>query len=150
MKRAAKTLSLFELMQRYPSEREAIAYLEQIRWGAQPCCSRCGAADKLTPQPQPGRYWCGWRCQYFNAWTQTPLEYGKAPLHKWIYAAYLLLTSRKGISAMQLSKEIAVSYPTAWYLLNRLRAACGTQMEARRGTVEVDEVDLGGKAKKPA
>jgi len=90
------------------------------------------------------------RRQYFNAWTQTPLEYGKAPLRKWIYAAYLLMTSRKGISAMQLSKEIGVSYPTAWYLLHRLRVACGTQMEARRGTVEVDEVDLGGKAKKPA
>lgn len=145
MKRIAKTLSLFNLMQSYPTEAEAIAYLEHIRWGDSPCCSRCGATDKLTKQKKPGRYWCGHCRKYFNAWTDTPLEYGKVVLHKWMYAAYLLMTSRKGISAMQLSKEIGVRYQTAWYMLHRLRVACGSQMEALRGAVEVDETYLGGK-----
>ena len=145
MKRVAKTLSLFNLMRSYPTEAEAIAYLERIRWGDTPCCSRCGATDKLTKQKQPGRYWCGHCRKYFNAWTDTPLEYGKVALNKWFYAAYLLMTSRKGISAMQLSKELEVRYQTAWYMLHRLRIACGSQMEALHGEVEVDETYLGGK-----
>ena len=145
MKRIAKTLSLFNLMQSFPTEAESIAYLERIRWGDKPCCSRCGADDKLTKQKQPGRYWCGYCRKYFNAWTDTPLEYGKVALNKWIYAAYLLITARKGISAMQLSKELEVRYQTAWYMLHRLRVACGSRMEALRGEVEVDETYLDGK-----
>lgn len=144
MKKVTETLSLFNLMQSYPTETEAIAYLECIRWGDSPRCSRCGATDKLTKQKKPGRFWCGYCRQYFNAWTDTPLEYGKVPIHKWIYAAYLLMTSRKGISAMQLSKELDITYPTSWYMLHRLRAACGDQMEALHGTVEIDETYLGG------
>ena len=144
MKRVAETLSLFNLMQMYPTEAEAIEYLEHIRWGDKPCCTRCGGTDKITKQKKAGRYWCGDCRSYFNAWTDTPLEYGKVQIHKWIYAAYLLMTSRKGISAMQLSKELDTSYPTAWYILHRLRLACGSDMEALRGVVEVDEVYIGG------
>jgi transposase-like protein len=145
MKRVAETLSLFNLMQSYPGEAEAIEYLERVRWGDSPCCSRCGADDKITKQKKAGRYWCGHCRQYFNAWTDTPLEYGKVPIHKWIYAAYLLMTSRKGISAMQLHKELSISYKASWHMLHRLRLACGSKMEALRGDVEIDEVYLGGK-----
>ena len=144
-KRIAKTLSLFELMRDFPTEKEAIAYLERLRWGDKPCCTRCGATDKLTKQKKPGRFWCGYCRQYFNAWTDTPLEYGKVKMHKWIYATYLLMTSRKGISSLQLSKELDVIQETAWYMLHRLRVACGNDMDALRGIVEVDEVYLGGK-----
>ncbi|MCY4128808.1 MAG: IS1595 family transposase [Gammaproteobacteria bacterium] len=146
MKRVAKTLSLFNLMQSYPGKAEAVAYLERIRWGDSPCCSRCGADDGITRQKaKPENYWCKYCRQYFNAWTDTPLEYGKVELPKWIYAAYLLMTARKGISSLQLSKELEVTQTTAWYILHRLRIACGSQMEALRGVVEVDEVYLGGK-----
>ena len=146
-KSLAKTLSLFELMRDFPTENEAITYLEQIRWGDTPCCTRCGATDKLTKQKKAGRYWCGYCRQYFNAWSNTPLEYGKVRLHKWIFAAYLLMTSRKGISSMQLGKELSITQKSAWYMLHRLRMACGDDMEALRGVVEVDEVYLGGKEK---
>lgn len=146
MKRVATTLSLFNLMQTFPGKAEAVAYLERIRWGDSPCCSRCGAADGITRQKQkPENYWCKYCRKYFNAWTDTPLEYGKVELHKWIYAAYLLMTARKGISSMQLSKELSVTQTTAWYILHRLRVACGDQLEALHGDVEVDEVYLGGK-----
>ncbi len=145
MKRIAKTLSLFELMRAYPTEQEAIAYLEHIRWGDTPCCVRCGAADKITEQKKVGRYWCGWCRQYFNAWTNTPLEYGKVGIHKWIFLAYLLMTSRKGVSSLQISKELKTTQKTAWFMLHRLRVSCGSQMEALGGAVEVDETYLGGK-----
>ena len=142
MKRAARTLSLFNLMQAYPGKAEAVAYLERIRWGDKPCCSRCGAEDGITQQKQkPGNYWCKYCRKYFNAWTDTPLEYGKVELHKWIYAAYLLMTARKGVSSLQLSKELEVTRTTAWCILHRLRVACGGDMEALQGSGERDTQD---------
>ena len=147
-KKRAKTISLFELMEQYPTEEDAIKYLEQFRWGDEPVCTKCGCIGKITPQKKhPGRYWCGDCRSYFTSWTGTPLEYKKVGVRKWLVAAYLLMTARKGISAMQLSKELSVSYPTSWYMLHRLRLACGDDLEALRGTVEIDACYLGGAEK---
>ena len=144
-KRHAKTISLFELMEKYPTEEDAIKYLEKLRWGNERHCTRCGSIEKITPQSKhPGRYWCGSCRKYFTARTRTPLEYGKVDLRKWIFAAYLLMTARKGISSLQLSKELSVTQTTAWYMLHRLRLACGSDMQALKGVVEVDETYLGG------
>ena len=71
-------MSLFNLMQSYPTEREVIVYLERIRWGDPPCCSRCGATDKLTKQKKPSRYWCGYYRKYFNAWLAKEFVNGMA------------------------------------------------------------------------
>lgn len=98
-------------------------------------------------EAKPRRYWCGHCRQQFNAWTNTPLEYGKVKLNKWIFAAYLLMTTRKGISSLQLSKELNTRQDTAWYMLHRLRLACGPGMKAMRGNIEIDEFYLGGSEK---
>ena len=140
-----KVLSLFELTKMFPTEKKAIRYLEGLRWGKKPHCVRCGCTGKITPQKKHfGRYWCGDCRKYFTARTGTPLEYAKIDVRKWIFTAYLLMTARKGISALQLSKELEVSYPTAWYMLHRLRLACGSDMEALSGEIEVDETYIGG------
>jgi len=145
-KRIAKTLSLFAIMGQYPTREDAIRYFECVRWGDSPVCTKCGCDSKVTAQKKhPGRYWCGDCRSYFTALTGTPMEYGKVDPRKWIFASYLLMTARKGISAMQLSKEISVHYATAWYMLHRLRLACGNNMEALGGVVEMDATYIGGK-----
>ena len=73
------------------------------------------------------------------------MERSKVPLHKWVYAMYLLVTARKGISSLQFAKEIGVTQKTAWFVLGRLREACGGQLDKLRGTVEIDETFVGGK-----
>ena len=139
-------MSLFELMTEYPTEADAIRYLERITWGDAPFCTRCGGTGKITPQKRHmGRYWCGDCRKYFTCRTGTPLESAKVDPRKWLFAAYLLVTARKGISSLQLSKELNVTQTTAWYMLHRLRLACGDELEALGGTVEVDEAYLGGK-----
>jgi hypothetical protein len=58
---------------------------------------------------------------------------------------YLVVTSRKGISSLQLAKEIGVTQKTAWFMLQRLREACsGIDMDKLRGIVEIDETFVGG------
>ncbi len=63
---------------------------------------------------------------------------------EWIFAVYLLMTARKRMSALQLSKELQLSYPTAWYMLHRLRLTCGSKIVALSGEIEVDETSIGG------
>jgi transposase-like protein len=58
---------------------------------------------------------------------------------------YLLVTARKGISSMQIAKEIGVQQKSAWFMLHRLREACGGELEKLQGVVEVDEAFFGGK-----
>jgi hypothetical protein len=68
------------------------------------------------------------------------------PLDKWLYAIYLLVTAQKGISSLQLSKEIGVTQKTAWFMLARLRKACGNgNGSLLLGIIEADETFLGGK-----
>jgi transposase-like protein len=73
------------------------------------------------------------------------MERSHVPLHKWLYAMYLLVTARKGISSLQLSKQIGVTQRTAWFILHRLREACGTEIAKLGGIVEIDETYIGGK-----
>ncbi|MHB8526037.1 MAG: IS1595 family transposase [Candidatus Acidiferrales bacterium] len=77
--------------------------------------------------------------------TGTIFERSHVPLHKWLYAMYLLVTARKGISSMQLAKEIGITQKSAWFVLQRLREACGAERSLLKGIVEIDEVYLGGK-----
>ena len=76
--------------------------------------------------------------------TGTIFERSHVPLHKWVYAMYLLLTARKGISSLQLSKEIGITQKSAWFVLHRLREACGGDLTKLQGLIEIDETYVGG------
>ena len=146
MKIKAKTTGIYELYEKFSTDHKARKYFEELRWGKKPICIRCGGFEKITPQKRKkkGSYWCGDCRNYFNAFTDTPLEYAKVKPQQWIVAAYILMTARKGVSSLQLSKELSVTQTTAWYILHRLRLACESKMEALRGEVEVDETYFGG------
>ncbi len=146
------TISTFELFAMYPDEESARAYLEARIWPQGPVCPACGIQDRISglgicATRKPGFYRC-LACAFdFTVRTGTVMERSKVPLHKWLYAMYLLVTARKGISSMQLGKEIGVTQKTAWFVLGRLREACGgpdSPLDKLRGTVEVDECFVGG------
>ncbi len=71
----------------------------------------------------------------------------KIEIRTWLYAMYLLSTARKGISSLQLSKEIGVTQKTAWFMLHRIREACDSRGGLLKGRVEVDETYIGGREK---
>jgi hypothetical protein len=92
-----------------------------------------------------GFYRCNACLTDFTVRTGTIFERSKIPLHKWIYAMYLLVTSRKGISSLQLAKQIGVTQKSAWFMLQRLREACGNDPHELAGIVECDETYVGGR-----
>ena len=140
------TISTFQLFEMFPDETTARLYLEGQLWQSGVTCPTCSGQDRITTR-KGGYYRCN-RCKLdFTVRTGTIFERSHVPLHKWIYAMYLLVTSRKGISSMQLAKEIGITQKSAWFVLQRLREACGSDLTLLRGFVEIDEAYFGGKEK---
>jgi transposase-like protein len=138
------TISTFKLFEMFPNEETARTYLESRLWPKGATCPTCAGRDRITPR-NAGFYRCN-KCQLdFTIRTGTIFERSHIPLHKWLYAMYLLVTARKGISSMQIAKEIGVQQKSAWFMLHRLREACGTELAKLQGVVEVDEAFFGGK-----
>ena len=137
------TISAFQLFKMIPDQESARKYLEGLLWPQGVKCPTCTKGDRITTR-KDGFYRCNACKEDFTVRTGTIFGRSHIPLHKWIYAMYLLLTSRKGISSLQLSKEIGIRQGSAWFLLQRLREACGNDLESLRGIVEIDETYVGG------
>ena len=138
------TISTFQLFRMFPDQETARKYLESRLWSKGARCPCCGLGERITVRKN-GFYRCNQCKEDFTVRTGTIFERSHVPLHKWIYAMYLLVTSRKGISSLQLSKEIGITQKSAWFVLQRLREACGNDIMVLSGTVEVDETYIGGK-----
>ena len=138
------TISTFQLFEMFPDAESARLYLESRLWENGVTCPTCKATKRITTR-KGGFYRCN-ACQLdFTIRTGTIFERSHVPLHKWLYAMYLLVTARKGISSMQLAKEIGITQKSAWFVLHRLREACGGKLDKLRGMVEIDECFIGGK-----
>jgi transposase-like protein len=140
------TISTLQLFAMFPDQETARIYLESRLWPNGVTCPTCSGQDRITTR-KGGFYRCN-KCKLdFTVRTATIFERSHAPLHKWIHAMYLLVTSRKGISSMQLAKEIGITQKSAWFVLQRLREACGNDPTVLKGIIEVDETYIGGKEK---
>ena len=140
-------MNLVELVDRFHSEDQCRAYLEELRWPDGVECPRCGekSISQIKKRPQ---YDCN-SCRYqFSVTAGTIFHDSHLPLWKWFLAVYLIAESKKSISANQLKRTLSVSYKTAWYLSHRIRAGLN-ELDARllKGIVEVDETFVGGEMK---
>jgi len=138
------TISTLQLFKLFPDQESARLYLEVRLWPNGPKCPVCGIGDRITAR-KGGYYRCNQCKEDFTVRTGTIFERSHVPLHKWLYAMYMLVTARKGISSMQLSKEIGITQKSAWFVLHRLREACGDELPKLSGIVEIDETYIGGK-----
>jgi transposase-like protein len=137
------TISTFEILTMFPDQEAARTYLEGQLWPNGPMCPVCGLGERITVR-KGGFFRCNQCQEDFTVRTGTIFERSHIPLHKWLYAMYLLLTARKGISSLQLSKEIGIRQGSAWFMLHRIREACGGDLIKLQGIVEIDETYVGG------
>lgn len=144
-------MTLAQLMARFSDEDHCYAYLVKMRWPDGVYCPRC-ASDKVHKLGRPWRWQCkqcsknGYR---FSPLVGTIFENTNYPLRTWFQVIFLMCSSKKGISALQIHRMIGSgSYRTAWYMCHRIRAAMRNEaFERMTGVVEVDETYVGGKAK---
>ena|ERR1035437_286065 len=145
------TIGQFERM--FPDEDSCRAYLAQRRWPNGAVCPRCGEQDHVYSIAKPWHWECANpECRKGNAYrfsltVKTIFENTKYPLRVWFHVLYLMLTSKKGISALQIQRMIGSgSYSTAFYMCHRLRAAMNDpEFRQLMGIVEIDETYIGGK-----
>ena len=145
--KTARTISTFDFASMFPSGDAAREYIEGIRWPDGPVCPECGGIKSTPWKSRPGSHQCKDCRKIYTVRVGTIFESTRLPLDRWLYAIYLLQTARKGISSLQLSKEIGTTQKTAWFLLHRIREACGDSLQAvpLSGVVESDETYIGGR-----
>jgi transposase-like protein len=140
------------------NEDQARELLESVRWPDGPICPHCGEinnAGKLTARPgskkpvRKGVWKCYGCCEQFSVTVGTVFEDSHIPLHKWLWAAYLMCASKKSMSAHQIHRMTGISYKSTWFMCHRLRYAMAQNGlgDLFRGVVEIDEAYVGPKAK---
>ena len=145
------TAAQFEEM--FPHEEACKAYLVARRWPEGVRCPRCGNPKLYDASLYKSFHWQCRNCApdgyRFSVIAGTIFENTNKPLRDWYKVTHLMLTSKKGMSALQIFRYMGFgSYKTAWYMCHRIRVALTEgDMQKLGGIVEVDETYIGGKDK---
>jgi transposase-like protein len=138
----------------YHDDDAARAHLEKLLWPQGPVCPRCGVmGDRIKKMEgkslRAGVYNCRDCRKPFSVTVGTVMERSKIALSKWILAAQIMASSKKGFSALQLQRMIGTNYETAWFLFHRLREAADDPkfgpLGGQNKVIEADETYIGGK-----
>jgi transposase-like protein len=155
---AAKSEIVARLPLACSNEQAAVEFMEEQRWGASPCCPRCGDTDVSQMKANDGsrntRFL--WRCrgckQQYTVKIGTVMEDSPIPVRHWCYAFWAACASKKGVSAMQIQRQTGLSYKSALFMMHRIRWAMAPANAndggKLTGTVEFDETYVGGKPRK--
>jgi transposase-like protein len=134
------------------SENDARAHIEKLLWpDGQPVCRHCGSANVYRMHGatcRPGLCRCRDCKKQFTVTVGTIFEDSHIPLAKWVRGIHMMAASKKGISSLQLMRNLGLgSYQSAWFMSHRIRLAMskGPAAGLLKGTVQVDEAYIGGK-----
>lgn len=140
--------NIIQFLEVFGTEEACRNYLTRIIWKNGECCPHCGA-KKIYHFSNGRIHKCAHCRKQFSITIGTIFEDSKIPLRKWFMAIYLLTCHKKGISSLQLSRDLNIPQKTAWFMLQRLRYAMQTQefKKPLDGIVEIDETYVAGKEK---
>ena len=144
-------MNLITICNRFPTQADCITRLETVRWGGSPRCSLCGSEH--VARKAEGRRVGRWNCHAckssFNVLSGTIMQKTKTPLQKWFLAIGLIMNAKKSLSSYQLSRDLEVNQPSAWYMQQRIRQAMAeNQATWLSGIVEADETYVGPRPRK--
>lgn len=152
-------LNLASMSHLFFSEDAAREFLEHRLWPNGPVCPHCGSKEAYTLTARPGSkkpvrkgvYKCKECRKQFTVRVGTIFEDSKLPISKWLMAIHLLSSSKKGISSLQISRELGITQKSAWFVNHRIREAMrdGGPPRLLKGTVETDETYVGGRRRGP-
>lgn len=141
--------SLVEVYRRWPTNADCIAHLESVRWPEGPLCPYCGA-ERVSRHREASRE--RWQCQRcsrsFSVTVGTIFHRTHVDLQRWFLLIALMLSARKGLSAMQAARDLDMRRPTVWSMMHRIRRAMKDDGRLLAGIIEMDESYVGGKRRK--
>ncbi len=146
----AKTFTVQEIFKRFPDDDTCLDHLMKVRHGESVDCQKCGKRGKFHRVKKRPLYECAWCGHQISPMAGTPFERSHTALQKWFYALYMFTTSRHGVAAKELQRQLGVTYKTAWRMGHEIRKymADVDGDPPLTGHIEVDEAYLGGKRPK--
>lgn len=135
---------------KFPTELSVINYFITIRYKNGICCNHCNSTKVYQKKERAKVFHCDNCKNTFSVFKDTIFEDTRTDLRKWFYAIHLFLNGKKGISGLQLQREIGVTYKCAWRMLKQIRLAMGNQdtKDYFQTIVEIDETYVGGKPRR--
>ena len=142
-----KTTTIQEFMQKFPDDDACLDYLMHKQHGETMDCPKCGKHGKFYRTKRHPAYECAWCGHEIYPMSKTIFAGSHVPLQKWFYAIYLFTTTRHGVPALELQRQLGVAYPTALRMAHKIREhMSNTDGEnPLDGDVEIDETYIGGK-----
>jgi transposase-like protein len=144
-------MSLANIVEKYPTENDAINHFEKVRWNGKVICPYCNS-EKIGARHKDYRYRCKSCGGMFSATTKTILHDSRLSLKKWFMGISLIVSAKKGMSALQLKRDLDITYKTAWAMYHKIRNLMQQEndsMPKLKGVLEMDETFVGGKPRKP-
>jgi transposase-like protein len=144
-----KATTFQEFLARFPDDDACLEHLMELRFGKQRLCPKCIRETTFYRRTKRPAYTCEWCGFDINPMVGTPFERSHTPLQKWFYALYLFTTSRHGVPAKELQRQLGVTYKTAWRMGHELRKYMAEVDgdDPLDGHVEADETMIGGRRK---
>jgi transposase-like protein len=142
-------ISVQEFFKLFPDDDACLDHLMAVRYGTGKIeCPKCGRVGNFSRLSKVPAYSCAWCSHHIHPMAGTPFERSRTPLQKWFYAMYLFTTTRHGVPAKELQRQLAVTYKTAWRMGHEIRKYMGDVDgdDGLSGHVEVDETYIGGKS----
>lgn len=143
-------MNLLELNEKFPSELHCVEYMEKLRFGQKIRCAYCESTN-LSKRNKDLRFHCKDCRKSSSVTVNTHLHNTRMPLQRWFYAVSVITDAKKGISALQLQRNIGGHYETVWNMYHKLRELMmeeNKQIDELEGIVEMDETYIGGKPRK--
>lgn len=144
-----KPLTTAQFFRQFPDDETCLQHLFAVRFGRDFECPKCGRAGGWHRIKAERAYSCQWCGHHLHPTVGTPFEKTRTPLQLWFYAIHLFTTTRHGVSAKELERQLGVTYKTAWRMAALIREHMadvdGEKQIGGIGTnVEIDETLHGG------
>ncbi len=145
----AKSLTVQDFFKMFADDDACLDHLFQVRFGGLKVCPKCAKETRFSRIAKMPAYSCQWCGHHIHPMKGTPFQASHTPLQKWFYAIYLFTTTRHGVPAKELQRQLSVTYKTAWRMGHEIRKymALVDGDTPLSGTVEVDETMIGGRQK---
>ena len=143
----AKAPTVQEFFNKFSTDEACLEHLMMLRFGNPLYCPKFGAEGQFAKLKKLPAYACPTCGHHIHPMVGTPFERSRTSLQKWFYAMYLFTTSRHGVAAKELQRQLGVTYKTAWRMGHELRKymAAVDGDPPLNNHVEVDETYVGGK-----
>jgi transposase-like protein len=143
-------MNILEITKKFSTQKKCLDHLEKVRWNKKPVCPYCGCVGATKVKESIRYHHCGACNKQYSVTVKTIFHDTKLPLQTWFVAIAIITNAKKGVSSLQLARDLKINQKTAWRIGMQIRKSMEDeeQFELMTKTIEIDECYIGGKKRK--